>query len=737
MTATNELGNDPRTTRLLNQIYQLINNAEQLQDILYEFEHLFLELLAADRFTLYRKNGNELVSWYLTGRDLDEQIRLPIGPSSIAGYVAWAMEPIRIDDVYNEDELHAIHPNLGFDYGFDQTSGYMTQSMIVVPITYDDVLLGVIQVINKVDGGTFSDQEMIHAVAIANLIGKKFRMEFRSDAGPYEYLINSGLITPEAFDKLERKAQSMQIPVTILLRREANIPATEIGKSLETYYGVPWLPYSEEFQPAPDLLEQLNTTYLAQNVWCPFRGAQGRTIVLLDDPNNADKILEIQQLLGDFNLDIRVGTQEDILRYLGYVYPEDEDPTEVNLEDIVGKLDAKQVTQDEGGGEEADLLDENASAIIQLVNHIIIEAVRIGASDIHVEPMPGKQDAVVRMRVDGECHIKLKIPYTHIRAVIARIKVLSKLDIAERRKPQDGKMAVKMEGKPLELRVATVPTVHGESAVLRVLASSTRVFTMEELNFREPVYKGIEQMLEHPHGIILVVGPTGSGKTTTLHGILNRINTPERKILTAEDPVEITQAGLQQLQVMPQIGLTFAAALRSFLRADPDVILIGEMRDFETAQIGIEASLTGHLVFSTLHTNSAPETITRLLEMDIDPLNFADALIGVLAQRLVKTLCSRCKEEYTPDAEEVKRLIHQYGEEFFPELGIDPGKIKLFRPKGCEVCMNSGYRGRTGIHELLLATPEMKHLVSKRGVVSDIRELAIKQGMRTLYQDGI
>jgi len=342
----------------------------------------------------------------------------------------------------------------------------------------------------------------------------------------------------------------------------------------------------------------------------------------------------------------------------------------------------------------------------------------------------------VRMRVDGVCRVVLEVPSVKMSAVVARVKVLSKLDITEKRKPQDGKMAVKLGGRPLELRIATLPTVNGESVVARILAAGDAL-PFEKLGFTERNYNFVTKCLEHPHGIMMVVGPTGSGKTTSLHALLGHLNTPERKILTAEDPVEITQPGLQQVQVMPKIGYTFAAALRAFLRCDPDIILIGEMRDYETAHLGIEASLTGHLVFSTLHTNSAPETITRLLDMGLDPINFADALVGIVAQRLMRTLCSKCKEPYTPQQEEFDKLVHFYGVKYYSELGIDTKNLQLMKAVGCDACGGTGYRGRAGIHEVLTSNPEMAHLIATKGSMADIRELAMKQGMRTMRQDGI
>ena len=338
--------------------------------------------------------------------------------------------------------------------------------------------------------------------------------------------------------------------------------------------------------------------------------------------------------------------------------------------------------------------------------------------------------------MDGICKEVMEISEKDIKAVISRIKIISDLDIAERRKPQDGKAKLNFQGQELELRVATVPTVNGENVVLRLLASSGAL-PFEKLNLSELNKKRIQELIARPHGLFLVVGPTGSGKTTTLHATLAKINTPERKIWTAEDPVEITQPGLQQVQVMHKIGLDFAAVMRSFLRADPDVILIGEMRDFETANIGVESSLTGHLVFSTLHTNSAPETIVRLLDLGLDPFNFSDALLGILAQRLVRTLCPECKAPYKPTDAEYDHLVEIYGRSLFEEIGVSKNDLLLPKPVGCDHCGGTGYSGRTGIHELLATTETTRRLISGKSTVDAIREQAVNDGMRTLLQDGI
>ncbi|MEK6653547.1 MAG: GspE/PulE family protein, partial [Thermodesulfobacteriota bacterium] len=335
------------------------------------------------------------------------------------------------------------------------------------------------------------------------------------------------------------------------------------------------------------------------------------------------------------------------------------------------------------------------------VNKIILDASARRASDIHVEPNVGKKNVEVRYRVDGDCALYQTLPYSYRAAVVSRIKIMSNLDITVRRLPQDGKIKFrKPGGEEMELRVATIPTQGGvEDVVMRLLAKG-ETMPLEAMGMSERNLRELRNILEKPYGMVLVTGPTGSGKTTTLHAALHEINTPDRKIWTAEDPVEITQYGLRQVQVQSKIGFDFAAAMRAFLRADPDVIMGGEMRDFETAKTGVEASLTGHLVFSTLHTNSAPETIVRLLDMGIDPLNFADSLLGILAQRLVRTLCKKCKEAYHPDRNEYDEIVESYGEEQFLKLNIPyDDRFTLYRLKGCEACDKTGYKGRMGIHE--------------------------------------
>jgi type II secretory ATPase GspE/PulE/Tfp pilus assembly ATPase PilB-like protein len=330
------------------------------------------------------------------------------------------------------------------------------------------------------------------------------------------------------------------------------------------------------------------------------------------------------------------------------------------------------------------------------------------------------------------------VPSAYINAVVSRIKILAKMDIAEKRKPQDGKIRFRTtNNKIVELRVATLPTTNNNEDVVLRLLSSAEPIPLDKM-MRKDTFERFKTIIEKPYGIVMVVGPTGSGKTTTLHSALAYINKPERKIWTAEDPVEITQYGLRQLQVNPKVGPTFAQAMRAFLRADPDVIMVGEMRDHDTVKMGIEASLTGHLVFSTLHTNSAPETITRLIDMGMDPFNFADGLLGILAQRLTRVLCSECKEAYHPDKQEYDHIKDLYGEYFDERLNVPyTDDLMLHKPKGCKHCNDVGYIGRMGLYELLVGDRPMKMQIIERCLVEDLREAAIKGGMTTLLQDGI
>jgi type II secretory ATPase GspE/PulE/Tfp pilus assembly ATPase PilB-like protein len=409
-----------------------------------------------------------------------------------------------------------------------------------------------------------------------------------------------------------------------------------------------------------------------------------------------------------------------------------------SITEILGELVTEAGSERNSEADKGDV-DENDSAIVRLANQVIADAYRLSASDVHIEPYSEKKETAVRFRVDGTCFTYMRIPAVYRRAIISRIKIMANLDIAERRKPQDGKIRYKLaKDRQIELRIATLPTAGGNEDVVMRLLTAKETMPLEAMDFAPDILRTIKSLAVRPHGILLCVGPTGSGKTTTLHAVLRHINTDERKIWTAEDPIEITQEGLRQVQVHPKIGFTFAAAMRAFLRADPDVIMIGEMRDKETADIAIEASLTGHLVLSTLHTNSAVETVTRLLDMGCDSFNFADAMQGIVAKRLCKRICEACKEGYHPTRQEYDELVQGYGARCWERLGVEyTDDLVLYQGRGCEVCNKTGFKGRVPLHELLVGTEEVKSLIQSKARTAEILNAAMREGMVTLVQDGI
>ncbi len=596
-------------------------------------------------------------------------------------------------------------------------------------------MMGVIQIINRKGGGRFSAEEQIFLEKIADVLGIAFFNQKRVQArrkNKFNYLVNHELIKESDLEGVWDEARKNRVNVEDLLMSKYKISKEDIGKSLENFYYCKFIQFNDKYPIPADLLKNLRREYLSRELWVPLEKKDGKVRIIVDNPDNILKRDTIESLLKTKSVEYNVATTGDILKFINHFFQTHQDVTSIS--EILGMLDE----EEESLEDEGDVVTESDSVIMQLVNRIINDAYMKNASDIHIEANAVKKNVEVRLRVDGDCSIYQTLPYNYRAAAVSRLKIMSNLDITERRLPQDGKIKFKRgKGEEIELRVATIPTQGGqEDVVMRILAKGDTM-PLEKMNMSPRNYKEFLETIIKPYGMVLVVGPTGSGKTTTLHAALHHINTPEKKIWTAEDPVEISQYGLRQVQVNPKIGFDFSHAMRAFLRADPDVIMVGEMRDFETAKIGVEASLTGHLVFSTLHTNSAPETIVRLLDMGIDPLNFADSLLCILAQRLVRTLC-KCKEEYHPPKEDYDEISKSYGEELFSKLNISYNDdFKLYRPKGCDECNNSGYRGRTGIHEVLVATDSIKRLIQKHASVEEIRDTAISEGMTTLLQDGI
>jgi type II secretory ATPase GspE/PulE/Tfp pilus assembly ATPase PilB-like protein len=722
----------------LQEIGNKINAASNLDEILIDLKDEIASLFNAQRVTIYVSDAEkeELTSRIKSGDDQSVG-RIRVSSESIAGYSAFNQQMINIKNVYDDDELKAINSRLNFDQRWDQKTGFVTRQVLVCPITFKNQVLGAIQLLNRIDGDEFTNEDEQSVKELSDILAIAFFNQRRIERGrlhKFSYLIENHIITQKELDKAVEDARIRKIDVEDLLVDEIKISKKDIGRSLSKYYRIPFVSFNANVPIPGELLIGLKIPFMRKNYWVPLCIEEGKVVIAIDNPYDIRKVDEIKSLFPVRPIKFCVAIRSDILAFVN-MFTQDEKELAA-IDDIISQLREEAEEMDDA---ESSVGDED-SAVVQLVNKIILDAFERGASDIHVEPYPGKENTQVRIRVDGNCQLYQTIPYNFKNAMVSRIKIMSDLDISERRKPQDGKIKFKKYGgKDLELRVATVPTQGGlEDVVMRILHSGEPI-PLDKMEFSENNYKNFISVITRPYGIIFVCGPTGSGKTTTLHSALKYINKTQTKIWTAEDPVEITQKGLRQVQVKPKIGFDFAAAMRAFLRADPDVIMVGEMRDKETTHIGIEASLTGHLVLSTLHTNSAPESITRLLDMGMDPFNFADAILCILAQRLVMTLCKDCKKPYHPKKEEYDELVREYGKtEFEKHLNIPyTDDLTLHRPNGCEVCNNTGYRGRLGLHELLMGTDEMKRLVQSKARMDDIRNQAIKDGMTTLRQDGI
>ena len=551
----------------------------------------------------------------------------------------------------------------------------------------------------------------------------------------YDPLIHEGFIRQADFVKAVQESQGGLTDLEGMLIKKYRVPKSVLGKTLSTFFDCPYIPFDERTLANPQLLNNLSHDYLRKHHWLPMKQQGDILDVLIDNPHDLSRGHDVQRAFPGLTIRYALGLRCDIERFLNAT---NGDTDSGSISDTLGEL-VIDAHQEESPDIDSDGFDENDSAIVRLANQIIVEAYRHEASDIHIEPYSDRKETAIRFRVDGTCSTYMRIPAIYRRALVSRIKIMSNLDISERRKPQDGKIRFKLnQDREIELRVATLPTAGNNEDIVMRLLTAKEPLPLEAMEFAPATLTALLDIVEKPHGIILCVGPTGSGKTTTLHALLRHLNPDERKIWTAEDPIEITQEGLRQVQVHPKIGFTFAAAMRSFLRADPDIIMIGEMRDKETADVAIEASLTGHLVLSTLHTNGAVETVVRLLDMGCDSFNFADAMQCVIAKRLCKRICVKCKEPYHPTTEEYDRLVHGYGKQAWEGLGVGNREdFQLYRGRGCDACNQTGLKGRVALHELLRGSDELRNLIQNRAKTTEMQSLAAKEGMVTLAQDGI
>jgi type II secretory ATPase GspE/PulE/Tfp pilus assembly ATPase PilB-like protein len=761
-----DMSSELELQRKLQLVTNKIHATTNVDEIMLELSDEMCALFDADRLTIYAVSDDRssIVSKVKTGLASFKDLRLPVNEQSVAGFVAVHKRLVNIRDVYDENELRKLSPQLRFLREVDKRTGYRTRQMLVAPVLEagSNELIGLVQLINSRRPGGFDARDEARIVTLCETLAIAMRQRQKISKalrGKYDGLVTNAVLSAEEMELAARSARRKNIDIEDVLIDEFQVRPALIGAALSDFFGVPYEPFRTDRIKPIDLLRNLKRDFAQRSGWIPLEQDDKEGLVVLTvDPERLRASRVVGNVFPRARIAYRVCTQREFRATLDLFFGGSAEGMDLgDVGELLGRLDEE--LDEEGGGlgsDDVSMAQDNE--LVRLVNKIIVDAYHQGASDIHIEPFPGKGKTEIRFRKDGTLQPYISVPASYRNALVARLKIMCDLDIAERRKPQDGKIKFKKFGPlDIELRVATVPSQGGvEDVVMRILAAGEPI-PLDKLGLSARNLRRVRETVSKPYGLFFVCGPTGSGKTTTLHSVLGFLNTPETKIWTAEDPVEITQKGLRQVQINPKAGLTFATAMRAFLRADPDVIMVGEMRDKETTAIGIEASLTGHLVLATLHTNSAPESIIRLLDMGMDPFNFADALLGVLAQRLAKRLCSKCKAPRVATEEEIGALLDEYAEELAntAQWRQDPaaarqalrrewvesfsrnGQFTLYSPVGCEVCSGTGYKGRVGLHELLIGTDAIKKHIQEHARVADILATALTEGMRTLRQDGI
>jgi len=757
-------------SKSLQAVTNKIHATSNIDEIMLELSQDICALFNADRLTLYlvSEDKTSIISKVKTGLNSFKDLKLPIAEQSIAGFVAVHKKIINIRDVYDEKELKSYSPHLNFLKQVDTKTGYRTKQMLVAPVLEAQTkdLIGVVQIINSKTGQPFPpilEEGAVHVCETLAIAYKQRQKPSLAIKGKYDHLVTNAVISAEELDLATRSSRRKNLDIETVLIDEFQVKVQAIGEALAAYFGVPYEPFKADRVKPMDLLKNMSREFIEASMWVPIDETQADGIIVLTtDPEKIRGSKIVNNVYPKSKIAYRVCCGREFMSTLDGFFGasgtsssgmQTEDNTDIG--DLLSGMEDEET--DESNEDVASAASDNE--VVKLVNKIIVDAYKQGASDIHIEPYPGKGKTEVRFRKDGSLMPYISVPAAYRNAIAARLKIMCDLDISERRKPQDGKIKFKKFGPlDIELRVATIPSQGGvEDIVMRILAAGEPI-PLDKLGLSSYNLKMCKETIEKPYGLFFVCGPTGSGKTTTLHSVLGYLNTPESKIWTAEDPVEITQRGLRQVQMNPKAGLTFAIAMKAFLRADPDIIMVGEMRDKETVGTGIEASLTGHLVFATLHTNSAPESIIRLLDMGMDPFNFADALLGILAQRLAKRLCAKCKKPHVATPEELNLFLDEYSGEltntetwkkdpkgerekllrgWIKEFGNEKGEITFYGPGGCDTCGNTGYKGRVGLHELLIGTDAIKKNIQEHARVAEMFATALEHGMRTLKQDGM
>jgi len=749
----------------LDTVIARIQAADDVEAVLRDLCQDICVIFEAERFTVYLINEDRslIVSMVKTGMESFEDLKLPMSAAfSIAGYVALNRRLVNIRDVYSAEELNTFEPPVYFYRAIDRSTEYRTRQVLAAPILDSrdsGEAIGVVELLNTLSGNPFPKhtEKRVEALckALATGYGRRERPKQAGAKTKYDHLVIDGVITAMELELVIRLARVKGVNIEQMLRDELKVTDPALGLALSKHFALPYEPFRPDRARPTALLRRLKRAFVISQGWMPIDEDDQGMVVVTPDPERIVGSRFINQVFPNKKVSYRVCTIRDFAATVEQFFGSES--TSDSVDTIIRRMEVEISDARSGVVDDRVELD---SATVQLVNRIVLEAHKLRASDIHVEPRPGNRKTKVRFRIDGSLSDYIEVPANSHAKIVARLKIMADLDISNKREPQDGKITFRqfVPSLDIELRIATIPTAGGKEDVVMRILTAGRPVPIDQLGLSPRNLEVLKTMVNKPYGLFLVCGPTGSGKTTTLHSVLGDINTPETKIWTAEDPVEITHESLRQVQINPRTNLTFARAMRAFLRADPDVIMVGEMRDKETTAIGIEASLTGHRVLATIHTNSAPESIVRLLDMGMDPFNFADALLGIMAQRLAKRLCPKCKKPHVAGQDEIRLMLTEYSQdlkdtdrfkadakealeaiyvEWTKSYAYDKGRFILYDAVGCAVCRGTGYSGRVALHELLVATDTIKRAIQEHARVAVILRAALNDGMRTLKQDGI
>jgi len=734
-----------------------LNNAS-LDSLTDSIKNIF-DCESATLFT-YDSSKKEIYSQNFRSQSLEE-MHFKVSVNNLAGYVAATGKPLNIRDVHSNEELTKHHQDLSYDDSWDNKTGFKTRSMMLIPLPHKNKLVGVMELVNKNDANPFLETDFIRAKAIAlvmglalvkleerkhgneKAVGQSNDMEKIEEQKPtkFSYLIANGFLTEDELTLIGRKSQESGSDVQDLLVKELYLRPQDVGKSLESYYYIPYTGYDES-TVKPDLESfEIDVETLRNQSWVPLKNDATGMVVLINDPTDKSAIETIKQIFPQKNIDFRVGLKMDIQEYINGFYKTGENPNipETNKlpEDKTLELVVDEAYQTKAPEDQVKMPDSGN----KFFDEMISIAIRQGVTDIHIEPGMEGKNLLIRLRKDNACRVFEEVPSSLQKEIIDHIKKLAHLDTSINQLPQNGKFIWSLESNKYELSVVIFPTIGNlEDAMIRVSQIGKpvpRFIPITQMEFSDPNLDKIMSRIHANKGMILVTGPEGTGKTTSLHAFLGHLNTPEKKIVTAESPVDIVQNGLRQIQINEEIGLNYAFALETFLLGNPDIIMIGEINDPATLKLSIEAA-DERLFFSSLQANSTMDAIRKIREMNIDSNQFADVFLLIMAQKLVPSLCEACKEDYHPSQEEFDMLEKFYGNNNFADLGFQYNdNLTLKKAVGCKQCIFTGYSGEIALQEVLERTPELNRLIAQKASIEEVHNQALKDGMVTLNQDGI